>query len=293
MLRETAAHCGSISDPRPDRECDGVFVGWFGVLNWRPFAQKINASAARLLDQSLGRTARDYIFTPFAADQDSDGYLIFDCSCCEGAPARRSRPNRYTDGAIYSAMTSCFYVGYVRRDSPSIQSHERPDRGCNGRAFLRSHAGNSATWYEFERWGAPFLHCWRVHSGDGVMSGAETCVVGQTLEEFKQEVEDLAESAMAPIQAVALDLQENAQSAVDQVKDAVTSALDALAQSGSVDQMRGYATANRMAADRGISLDRAALMRAVLAVAGEGEGQDGPEEIAEDAMELLAISSFA
>jgi hypothetical protein len=124
------------------------------------------------------------------------------------------------------------------------------------------------------------------------MSGAETCVVGQTLEEFKQEVEDLAESAMVPIQAVALDLQENAQSAVDQVKD-VTSALDALAQSGSVDQMRGYATANRMAADRGISLDRAALMRAVLAVAGEGEGQDGPEEIAEDAMELLAISSFA
>ncbi|MDP3552809.1 hypothetical protein [Methylocystis sp.] len=48
-----------------------------------------------------------------------------------------------------------------------------------------------------------------------------------------------------------------------------------------------FRTANRMAADRGISLDRNSLMRAVLAVAGEGEGQNEPEEIAEDAMELL------
>ena len=48
-----------------------------------------------------------------------------------------------------------------------------------------------------------------------------------------------------------------------------------------------FRAANRMAADRGISLDGTALMRAVLAVAGEGEGQNEPEEIAEDAMELL------
>lgn len=48
-----------------------------------------------------------------------------------------------------------------------------------------------------------------------------------------------------------------------------------------------FRAANRMAADRGISLDGTALMRAVLAVAGEGDGQDGPEEIAEGAMELL------
>ena len=34
------------------------------------------ACAARFLDQSLGKTARDYIFTPFAADRDSDGYLM-------------------------------------------------------------------------------------------------------------------------------------------------------------------------------------------------------------------------
>jgi hypothetical protein len=43
----------------------------------------------------------------------------------------------------------------------------------------------------------------------------------------------------------------------------------------------------RMAADRGIDLDRAALMRAVLAVTGTCNGQDDPEEIAEDALELL------
>lgn len=66
-------------------------------------------------------------------------------------------------------------------------------------------------------------------------------VVGPTIEEIKQEIEDLAGSAMAPVQSAALDLQENAQSAVVQVKDAVASALDTFAQSGSADQMRGYA----------------------------------------------------
>ncbi|NUJ78897.1 hypothetical protein HUN39_02395 [Methylocystis sp. FS] len=54
-----------------------------------------------------------------------------------------------------------------------------------------------------------------------------------------------------------------------------------------------FRAANRMAADRGISLDGTALMRAVLAVAGEGEGQNEPEEIAEDAMELLGKDSGA
>lgn len=45
--------------------------------------------------------------------------------------------------------------------------------------------------------------------------------------------------------------------------------------------------ATRMAADRGIDLDQAALTRAVLAVTGASNGQDDPEEIAEDALELL------
>lgn len=54
-----------------------------------------------------------------------------------------------------------------------------------------------------------------------------------------------------------------------------------------------FRAANRMAADRGISVDRTVLMRAVLAVAGEGDGQDEPEEIAEDAMELLGNGSGA
>jgi hypothetical protein len=45
--------------------------------------------------------------------------------------------------------------------------------------------------------------------------------------------------------------------------------------------------ATRMAADRGIDIDQAELIRALRAVAGEGEGQDAPDEIAEDALELL------
>jgi hypothetical protein len=43
----------------------------------------------------------------------------------------------------------------------------------------------------------------------------------------------------------------------------------------------------RMAADRMIDVDQAALTRAVLAVTGTGNGQDDPGEIAEDALELL------
>jgi hypothetical protein len=43
----------------------------------------------------------------------------------------------------------------------------------------------------------------------------------------------------------------------------------------------------RMATDRRIDVDEAALMRAVLAVTGTCNGQDDPEEIAEDALELL------
>ncbi|RTL79157.1 MAG: hypothetical protein EKK29_21895 [Hyphomicrobiales bacterium] len=45
--------------------------------------------------------------------------------------------------------------------------------------------------------------------------------------------------------------------------------------------------ATRIAADRAIDLDQAALMRAVLAVTGTSNGQDDPEEIAEDALELM------
>jgi hypothetical protein len=45
--------------------------------------------------------------------------------------------------------------------------------------------------------------------------------------------------------------------------------------------------ATRMAADRGIDIDHAELTRAVLAVTGACNGQDDPEEIAEDALELL------
>ena len=75
------------------------------------------------------------------------------------------------------------------------------------------------------------------------MSNAEkaTDVVGQTIEEIKQGIDAFADSTQAPLEAATIDLQQNAQRAIDQVKDAVTSALDCLTQCRSTDQLRGYA----------------------------------------------------
>jgi uncharacterized protein YjbJ (UPF0337 family) len=78
---------------------------------------------------------------------------------------------------------------------------------------------------------------------DKPMSNVETTtdVVGQTIEEIKQGIDALADSTKAPLEAASLDLQENAQRAIDQVKDAVTAALDCLSRCRSTDQLRGYA----------------------------------------------------
>jgi len=75
------------------------------------------------------------------------------------------------------------------------------------------------------------------------MSDAEATkdVVGQSIEEIKQAINTLANSTKAPLEAVSLDLQEKMQLAIDQVKDAVSVALDCLTQCSSVDQLRGYA----------------------------------------------------
>jgi uncharacterized protein YjbJ (UPF0337 family) len=110
--------------------------------------------------------------------------------------------------------------------------------------FWVGRSRNSPTLFEFWVLARPRFPLLVRHSGDEAMPNGEiaTSSVGPTIE-LKQEIEALAESAMAPVQSAALDLQENAQGAVSQVKDAVTSALDALAQSGSADQMRGYANA--------------------------------------------------
>jgi len=103
---------------------------------------------------------------------------------------------------------------------------------------------NSRIPFEFNATGAPVTPKLLVRRrGDEPMSNAETAtdVVGHTIEEIKQGIDVLAESTMAPLSAATLDLQENAQSAVDQVKDAVTAALDCLTRCRSADQLRGYA----------------------------------------------------
>ncbi|MBG0800046.1 CsbD family protein [Methylocystis sp. FS] len=75
------------------------------------------------------------------------------------------------------------------------------------------------------------------------MSNAETTkdLVGQSIREIKRGIDTLADSTKAPLEAESLEVQQNIQHAIDQVKDAVSVALDCLTQCSSVDQLRGYA----------------------------------------------------
>ena len=72
--------------------------------------------AARLLDESLGKTCRAYKFSTFEANGNSDGYFVFDCGC-DGDRAPPVMSDLAADPETTAAvMTGCFYVGYVRRD---------------------------------------------------------------------------------------------------------------------------------------------------------------------------------
>ncbi|WP_442754581.1 hypothetical protein ACNHKD_16545 [Methylocystis sp. JAN1] len=48
-----------------------------------------------------------------------------------------------------------------------------------------------------------------------------------------------------------------------------------------------FHVAARMAFDRSMDIDREALLRALLVVTRERDGRENPEEIAEDALDLL------
>ncbi|MGJ0510542.1 MAG: hypothetical protein ACR652_26145 [Methylocystis sp.] len=48
-----------------------------------------------------------------------------------------------------------------------------------------------------------------------------------------------------------------------------------------------FRVATRLAGDRGMQIDEAVLRQAIVAVAGDRNGQDEPCEIAEDALDLL------
>ncbi|QGM93151.1 hypothetical protein F7D13_03470 [Methylocystis rosea] len=100
--------------------CDTASVGWHAPI-WTTIAAHLenvpvlSASAARLVDQSLGKAAENYIFTPFAADQDSEGYLVFICSREEAFYPPMASESLSSDEAVTSVTTSWKYVGYVRR----------------------------------------------------------------------------------------------------------------------------------------------------------------------------------
>lgn len=69
--------------------------------------------AARLLDESLGKTYRTYNFASFAPRGSPAGYFVFRCDC-EGnrVPPVVSDQSDSAE-AISAVMMGCFYVGYV------------------------------------------------------------------------------------------------------------------------------------------------------------------------------------
>lgn len=77
----------------------------------KPDIKGLAPIAARLLDESLGKTCRAYKFSTFESNGGSDGYFVFDCDCYQAAPADLGDP-----AATAAVMMSCVYVGYVRRD---------------------------------------------------------------------------------------------------------------------------------------------------------------------------------
>jgi hypothetical protein len=108
--RKSNRVCGDTSAPGPNAET------WNKIsAHLEHNVPMLAVSAARLLDQNAGKTAGDYIFTPFVPKGDSDGYLIFECNCDgDHAPLTDSDPSDPNE-TIYTVMTSCLYIGYVRR----------------------------------------------------------------------------------------------------------------------------------------------------------------------------------
>lgn len=121
-----------------------------------------------------------------------------------------------------------------------------------------------------------------------------TNVVGPAIEEIKQAVEITADSTIAPIDAASPDLQQDAQSTIDQVKDAVTSALDAVVQSGSADQMRGYANQAMGKTKLAVALATQSPELAMAGIAQQAIGEIqkfvGEAKLAADPDELETVS---
>ena len=71
--------------------------------------------AARLLDESLGKTCRAYEFSTFEAKGETDGYFVYDCDyeAYQGTPGMSGLAD---PAAMVEVVTRCFYVGYVRCD---------------------------------------------------------------------------------------------------------------------------------------------------------------------------------
>jgi hypothetical protein len=69
--------------------------------------------AARLLDESFGRTYRTYTFASFAPRNASKGYFVFRCDYDGDRAAPVISDPSDPAAAISAVMMGCFYVGYV------------------------------------------------------------------------------------------------------------------------------------------------------------------------------------
>lgn len=78
--------------------------------------ERLAKTAARLLDESSGKTFRTYDFASFAPRDNSKGYFVFQCER-EGERALPPVSDQSDPAdALSAVMTSCFYIGHVRTD---------------------------------------------------------------------------------------------------------------------------------------------------------------------------------
>jgi hypothetical protein len=110
-----------LIDGESDRICGDTasfaarFREWADVSAKTGDVESLAKTAARLLDESNGRTYRTYNFAAFAPKGGSSGYFVFRCE--DGpefapAPLDQSKP----EAALGPVMMGCFYVGYVLCD---------------------------------------------------------------------------------------------------------------------------------------------------------------------------------
>lgn len=108
-----------LVDGNIDRVCGDTLsfaahsIEWMRSTTRDRDVEAMSKTAARLFDESIGKTHRVYNFASFAPEGKSDGYFIYLCDD-QGDRAIPVVSDISDEAARISAvLTSCFYVGYV------------------------------------------------------------------------------------------------------------------------------------------------------------------------------------